>query len=228
MTTFDGPDLATIAGDFTLGDKAAVSLRDAIIRGSIPAGQTLRLDQTAGFLGISRIPVRDALRQLSKEGFVHIEPYVGARVADLTMEEGIELCEISELLHTLALKHVFTMLTPELIDLAEGLFRKRSAAKDTETWLRYSREFNEVFYGPAKKPHIIKTIISITVLSLRYWHACLVVVPGGMFPRASFLDVLTACRRGDLDGAVAAIHELHIGAQETLRTALGEPAPALA
>src|SRR5262245_22263850 len=62
--------------------------------GVLPEGQQLRQEALAADLGVSRIPVREALRQLEAEGFVAIESHRGAVVSKLSLDEIIELFEL--------------------------------------------------------------------------------------------------------------------------------------
>ena len=68
-------------------------LRDAILAGSIGEGTQLRQDQLAEQFGMSRIPVREALRQLEAEGLVKIEPNKGAIVTSLSIALVLFLSE---------------------------------------------------------------------------------------------------------------------------------------
>src|SRR5687767_1427855 len=62
--------------------------------GTIPEGQQLRQEALAADLGVSRIPVREALRQLEAEGFVSIASHRGAVVSKLSLDEIAELFEL--------------------------------------------------------------------------------------------------------------------------------------
>ncbi len=59
------------------------TLRNAILQGDLKPGARLVIDKLAAELGVSQIPIREALQQLEGEGFVTIEPYVGVTVSDL-------------------------------------------------------------------------------------------------------------------------------------------------
>lgn len=215
-------DLPAIALNQTLSHKATQALRESIIKGTIPAGQVLRLDDLASRFGISRIPLRDAMRQLEKEGFVTVTPYRGAKVMPMTLEEGIELCEISEVLHCSALRPAFPHMTPELLDRAEELFQRRRKVDDTAEWRRLSDEFLKTFYGPANRPLTIEMIKTVTDQALRYWYACLPFRKTDLTPRASFIDVIDACRRRNLDEAIAKIADAHQGSKDTITAVLKE------
>jgi len=80
----------------------AAALRNQVIRGSYPPGHRLTEDELAEQYGVSRIPVREALRLLEGEGFVRVKPYSGTFVAELTAQDGADLLEIRGALEPLA------------------------------------------------------------------------------------------------------------------------------
>src|SRR3954452_18423078 len=75
----------------TIAAEAAEILRRRILSGEIRGGQPLRQEQIAQEMGVSRIPLREALKQLEAEGFVTIAPHKGAVVSTLSAEEAEEL-----------------------------------------------------------------------------------------------------------------------------------------
>lgn len=74
------------------------ALHTAIIRGDLGPGSRLVIDELAASLGVSPIPVREALRQLEGNGLVTIEPHVGAMVTEL---QATTICEVFKLLGAL-------------------------------------------------------------------------------------------------------------------------------
>src|SRR3954452_12204296 len=78
----------------TIAGMTLEALRDRILRGEYPEGEPLRQDAIAIELGVSRIPVREALRQLEAEGLVTFTPHRGAVVSTLSIDEIVELFEL--------------------------------------------------------------------------------------------------------------------------------------
>lgn len=62
-------------------EKAYEAIRDGIVGGDLPVGGRLREEELAGSIGVSRTPVREALRRLDAEGLVEFSPHRGAQVA---------------------------------------------------------------------------------------------------------------------------------------------------
>jgi DNA-binding GntR family transcriptional regulator len=84
-----------------LRERVADALREAITSGELAPGHRLREERLADQHGVSRVPVREALRQLAAEGFVEIRPNRGAVVAQLTAREAEGLLEVREVLEVL-------------------------------------------------------------------------------------------------------------------------------
>lgn len=75
----------------SLADKVYVEIRDRIMAGVLPQGSRLRERELADALGVSRIPLREALPRLEADGFIATSPRRGARVAQLTVRDIEEM-----------------------------------------------------------------------------------------------------------------------------------------
>ena len=89
------------------------SLRAAIMRGELPPGQRLVIDDIARRLEVSAIPIREALQALQAEGLVVSAPHVGATVASISQDEVHEVFAIMEGLETVAVREAAARLTQE-------------------------------------------------------------------------------------------------------------------
>jgi DNA-binding GntR family transcriptional regulator len=89
------------------------SLRGAIMRGELPPGQRLVIDELARRLEVSAIPVREALQSLQAEGLVVSAPHVGATVASISEGEVHEVFAIMEGLETVAVREAAGRLNDE-------------------------------------------------------------------------------------------------------------------
>src|SRR5690242_1059768 len=79
---------------FTLAGATLQAIRERILSGAYAEGDPLRQDAIAAELGVSRIPVREALRQLEVEGLVTFSPHRGAVVSTLSLKQIRELFEL--------------------------------------------------------------------------------------------------------------------------------------
>lgn len=86
----------------TLAEKAFISLHRAIVSGELSPGARIPLDELARMLDMSAMPVREAVRRLSSMGLVENVPHKGARIAELSIEDLIEVYEARLVLEPLA------------------------------------------------------------------------------------------------------------------------------
>lgn len=89
------------------------NLRQAILDGTLTKGERLIQEEWATKLNVSRMPVREALRQLQMEGLVKIEPHKGAIVTPITPEDIEEIYHIRSVLEGLAVEKSLPYLTKE-------------------------------------------------------------------------------------------------------------------
>ena len=127
MTTadaaYDGqlaPGMASRAGDrrrvrpVTAQQAVLRELRSAIIRGEIRPGEPVRQDTIARELGVSRVPVREAMKVLEAEGQLTYEPHRGYTVTELSYDELQELYLLRSLLEDEAIRRAIPRLDDEL------------------------------------------------------------------------------------------------------------------
>ncbi|MFC5357664.1 GntR family transcriptional regulator [Azospirillum himalayense] len=113
----DTTPLAVSRPPGTLRDRAAATLRDAIVAGRFAPGERLIERQLCEFLDVSRTLVREALRQLEAEGWVNILPYRGPAVAVLTADAVRQFYDVRAALEGWAVRR-FCALTTD-VELAE-------------------------------------------------------------------------------------------------------------
>lgn len=104
------------------------TLRQAILRGELKPGERLMEIQLANKLGVSRTPIREALRKLELEGLVNMVPRKGAEVADITEKSLRDVLEVRKALEELSVQLACEKITEEEI---EELKRVAERFKDT-------------------------------------------------------------------------------------------------
>jgi DNA-binding GntR family transcriptional regulator len=130
----------------------ARALREQILDGELVPGQRIVQDAVANQLGTSRIPVREALRELASEGLVVIEPDVGARVRSLDPVELLEVYMMREALEPLAVLHAIPHLTEETRhEMAEFLTESEAcaASNDVAGYHQFDRLFHYALFEAA-------------------------------------------------------------------------------
>jgi DNA-binding GntR family transcriptional regulator len=155
----------------TTPDLIADTLRDEILRGTIPAGQPLRQEDLASRFGVSRLPVRDALVRLEAQGLVEVFPNRGAFVIALSADEVREVFEMRILLEGDMIERAVPRMTPDdwrTIDAARADAAHHANGPD---WTLSDWRFHRALYEPAARPRQLATIETLRGTVARYWAA---------------------------------------------------------
>ncbi len=156
----------------SLTSAVADRLRDKIVRGEIQEGEQLRQDAIANEFQVSRIPVREALRQLEAEGLITIILHRGAVVSALSPAEILELFEMRALLEPEVLRTSIANLREEHFQAAEEILRRYEEALWTEegvgTWGSLNWEFHSTLYAGADRPQFMSVIRTLNYKCERY------------------------------------------------------------
>ena len=114
-----------------LRDVVFNTLRQAILRGELKPGERLMEIQLANKLGVSRTPIREAIRKLELEGLVLMIPRKGAEVAEITEKSLRDVLEVRRALEELAVELVCEKITDEQIqDLKDAAEEFKESLKD--------------------------------------------------------------------------------------------------
>lgn len=143
-------------------DLIADALRKAILRGLFQSGQSLRQDEIATQFGVSRIPVREALRQLEAEGLVTLYPNRGATVSALSPAEIQEICEIRIALETTAIQLAIPQMATSDLQKAKTIL-EMTQETEASRWAELNWEFHATLYTPANRPRLLSLIKTLHI-----------------------------------------------------------------
>jgi len=133
----------------TLADNVYIQLKAAIMRGRLRDGTELKQGELAAQLGVSRVPVREALRRLQAEHLVVAEPFQCFVVTSLSSDQVMELLELREELEVFALKKTLASdVMIERIQAANTAAESLTLSSEDESWLAADREFHRELNGP--------------------------------------------------------------------------------
>ncbi len=137
-------------------------LRAAIVDGRLAPGQKLDQNEIAARFNVSRMPVREALKQLESEGLVVVYPYRGVEVAQLDIDEVSELFAIRGSLERLAVGRAVDMLRQptferlrEILESMDKMVGKEAGQND---WSAANREFHDIINGASGWPRLLDSI----------------------------------------------------------------------
>ncbi|GAA3967248.1 GntR family transcriptional regulator [Actinomadura viridis] len=126
------------------------TIRDAIVSGQLAPGERIPQEQIGSALDVSRIPVREALRQLESEGLVRLTPNSFARVAKLDIAEVREIYLMRERIEPLAMELSMPGLTETHLRRLDDLRKDIDANRDnSEMVLQLDRDFHLACYEGA-------------------------------------------------------------------------------
>lgn len=118
-------------------------LREAIIHGEYKPGERLVIDEVAARLGVSQIPVREAVRQLEADGLVSVEPYTGATITQFNPDLIFEIFALLEALEVICGRRACTCMSDaELAELTAIVTDMDSLLADPERWSQQNRQFH--------------------------------------------------------------------------------------
>jgi DNA-binding GntR family transcriptional regulator len=208
-------------------DLIAEALRQAIQHGLFQEGQSLRQDEIATQFGVSRIPVREALRQLEAEGLVIFHPNRGAMVSSLSPTEAQEICEIRLALETMALQLAIPHLSDADLDHAAQLLQETEQTTEPMRWAELNWQFHSTLYRAANRPRLLSMIRTLYVNVDRYIRLQMQELNYRDRSQAEHYQLLNACRQQDIPAAVQILQQ-HIGQAaeqlvEYLQSGLSKP-----
>jgi len=184
----------------SMATQIAQELRRRIIGGTYVAGVKLRQEQIADELGVSRSPLREALRQLEAEGLVVITDQKGATVASIDLADASELFEMRLLLEP----HLLNLAVPRMgQDTFEQLDRLilEMETRPLSDWADLNLEFHLLLYRPANRPATIAVIERIHQRIGQYLRLQITVTDGRELAKREHAEIIDACRQGQSERA---------------------------
>lgn len=147
------------------------ALREAIFNGVLQPRERLMEIQLAEELGVSRTPVREALRKLELEGFIVMVPRKGAYVADLSLKDIEDVFEIRIALEGLAASLSAERITDEELELMERLLAEKAEAINSlnmEKLVEVDTQFHETIYHASRNERLSSIISNLREQIQRY------------------------------------------------------------
>ena len=185
------------------------TLRDEILSGVLPGGYQLRQEALAERFHSSRVPVREALRQLEAEGLVVHHLNRGATVASMDIEQLCELLDIRVALECHAAKLAVPNMAGRDFQVMEQILADYSASEVVSEWAECNRRFHLALCAPANNRRLRMLIEAYCLNTDRYSHLAMSQATGKEKPQHDHYEILAACRRRDV-AAVVSMLESHI------------------
>ena len=155
-----------------LRDVVFNTLRQAILRGELKPGERLMEIQLANKLGVSRTPIREAIRKLELEGLVIMIPRKGAEVADITEKSLRDVLEVRKALEELAVQLACEKITQEELEelekAGENFKKVLKRSKDITEVAEADVRFHDVIYMATDNQKLIHLLNKLREQMYRY------------------------------------------------------------
>lgn len=186
--------------------EVATHIRELLVTGQLTAPEFVRLEPIAKTLGVSTTPVREALRQLTAEGFVHFLPHRGFQVAPLTADDLRDVYLVQAFVAGELAARAARALSPNQVDTLEDIQSRLEDAshhREYEQVEECNHEFHRLLNRAAASPRLAATLAATTQFAPRRFFAS---IPG--WTQASANDhraIILALRNTDAESARVAM-----------------------
>ena len=164
-------DLKMLFGEEVAFLVDGVTIRQAILRGEMEPGERLMEIQLAQKLGVSRTPIREAIRKLELEGLVIMIPRKGAEVAHITEKDMKDVLEVRSTLEELVVELAIKNVTDEKIEelkCANKVFESAIVSKDAVNIVEADVKFHDILYSMTNNARLIQIINNLREQMYRY------------------------------------------------------------
>jgi DNA-binding GntR family transcriptional regulator len=197
----------SLTGYRTKRDVTADLLREAILDGELAPGTRLLLEELSARYHVSLTPIREALSQLEREGFVSQTPHRGAVVAALDREELLELYAIRSAIEELATLHGVPRLTDrDLATMSQLLDALEAFEGSWDAFLDIDMQFHRILYRAAGSQRWLDTIEALWRRSRRYMLSSTSASGAVATLHSDHRAIYRACCTKDAPAAAVAIH----------------------
>ena len=207
----------------SLPETLAESLRERILNGEFKQGEPLVQDAIAQEYGVSRMPVREALRQLESTGLITMEVHRGAVVTCVSPEAAVELFELRALLECELLRRAVPRMTDEHLDESRSILAVLESAYekgDIASWGRLNWEFHRSLYAAADRPQTLGVLQGVHLQTDRYIRLQLLLTKEVDAAQNEHLELLRLCKSGNVERAVAYLRKHILSASRGLLGAM--------
>lgn len=219
------PTLPSALPRQTLVATAVAALRQRIIGGEFQEGESLNQVTIAREYAISRIPLREAMRQLEAEGLLVFQPGKGAVVSSLSLSEIGEVIDLRAKIEPDVLSKAITHLTAADFEQAKGILDGYETALkkgEVATWGEFNWRFHSTMYAPSECGITMGILQNLHHLNERYARVQISATHWEQRAQQEHRDILAACRKRERRKAATLLKDHILTAGQALICLLEE------
>ena len=208
-----------------LRDVVFQTLRQAILRGELEPGERLMEIHLANRLGVSRTPIREAIRKLELEGLVVMIPRRGAIVASITEKDLKDVLEVRRTLEIMAGEIACERITPELLEQLKNTGHEFMVRKDTNDFTSLAEvdvKFHDIIYAATGNQRLISILNNLREQMYRYRLEYLKDTGSHERLNSEHYEIYEGIRNGDKETVKAAIGRHIDNQRDTILAAIRE------
>jgi DNA-binding GntR family transcriptional regulator len=201
----------------------AESLRERILNGEFKEGEALIQETIAAEYDVSRMPVREAFRELEASGLITMKVHKGAVVSSVPLEQIGELFDLRALLECKLLEAAVPQMTQENLDVSKALLVELDEAyhkRDVGRWGGLNWEFHKSLYVPANRAQTMAIVQGINLQTDRYIRLQLLLTDDIEDAEKEHHEIIRLCEKRDVSKVVPYMRKHILDAKEHLLTAL--------
>ncbi|WP_254067589.1 GntR family transcriptional regulator [Burkholderia sp. L27(2015)] len=201
----------------TAVELVTTAIRQRILSGDLAPGEVLRQEALAEELGVSRVPVREAITRLRAEGMINVVAHKGAYVCELSVAEVRETFDIRLRLEPWIFAEAIPRITEAEIARAERMVKEMDGADEAQ-WGHLNWSFHETLYLPAQREITLQMLRVLHDRSDRYFRFQVVKVPIRTQSHEEHMGLVQACRKRDAKlGAKLLEQHVKVAAQQIVK-----------
>lgn len=193
-------------------ERVVDALRDAIIAGRLKPGERIRERELVSLLGVSRSPLREAIRILETEGLITSLAYRGARVSELSASDLHDMLHVRIMLETFAARLTIERLDDATLQAMEeqvSCARAAGADVDLQSNFDLGLEFHDLLVAACGNRKVVQLYENLKRHQTRYQHFAFARLGRDIRALDEHADILAALRRRDL-AAVETLLRAHL------------------
>ena len=197
----DSPSRIRFTDPGLIRERVVDALRDAIIAGRLKPGERIRERELVALLGVSRSPLREAIRILETEGLITSLAYRGARVSDLSAADLRDMLDVRIMLESFAARLAIERLDDAALQAMEeqgNRARAAGAQVDLESNFELGLGFHDMLVAASGNRKVVQIHESLKRHQRRYQHFAFTRVGRDLRALDEHADIVSALRRRDL------------------------------